>query len=510
MLKTFLFRSGLKQDSSWCNFIIQWMTLGLLLHIVGAIKSSGFYHNDEHFQIVEFVNAKLGRSSLAELPLEFREFMRPWLFPAICTGITLGLKSIGITNPFDWAMGYRIFSALMGWISTVGVGLCCFIWFPHKKWRNYAVITMTLLWYMPALHARHSSENLSGSTFMIALTLLLLGTPAKKDNTEQPDQIPFLTGLLSGIFLGLAFEFRYQVGIMIVGMLLWLLIIARMPLFRIVPILFGILLSIILGIFIDFWGYENWEFAPWNYLNHNIIQHHLNDGDTSPWWDYFRRSLTESWPFLGFLTLISFLLAWLRNPKHILTWSFLPFFLAHLWISHKEFRFLFPLAHAGGVLLILAISSTNPVSRSIRWIFKTLIGFNLIALLILTTIPAWMPISFYEQLYQFKKQTFRIYTTEDSLFNLGGAIMNFYRPPNMEIVQLKNYSDFILILQKNKNTLWFYYPYFNLPEEAGVLKKVCSAEFSALPSWIERYKIIFIPRRFTNWTLYRCSVIYEK
>ena len=145
MIEVVYSRSGLKKDKGWSRFIFQWLALALALHIIAAVRSSGFFHNDEHFQIAEFINAKLGRSPLTELPLEFREMMRPWLIPSIFAGVTWLMNSIGITSPFEWAMSYRIFSAFIGWLSTAGLALCCYLWFPDKKWRNWAVLALTLL-----------------------------------------------------------------------------------------------------------------------------------------------------------------------------------------------------------------------------------------------------------------------------------------------------------------------------------------------------------------------------
>src|SRR5689334_12377178 len=121
ILDTIYRKSGLKDDFPWRRFFIRAVMLSLVLHFIAAVMSGGFYHNDEHFQILEFVNAKLGRSPFADLPLEFREVMRPWLLPAILTGLTRVLESLGIHSPLSWAMTYRFFASLIGWIATVGL-----------------------------------------------------------------------------------------------------------------------------------------------------------------------------------------------------------------------------------------------------------------------------------------------------------------------------------------------------------------------------------------------------
>ena len=44
------------------RFLARRMALGLLLILVAAVRSVGFHNADEHFQILEFVGAKLGRT----------------------------------------------------------------------------------------------------------------------------------------------------------------------------------------------------------------------------------------------------------------------------------------------------------------------------------------------------------------------------------------------------------------------------------------------------------------
>jgi phosphatidylinositol glycan class B len=53
---------------------------------------------------------------------------------------------------------------------------------------------------------------------------------------------------------------------------------------------------------------------------------------------------------------------WLRNARHVVTWASLPFVLAHLFIAHKEARFLFPLAILATAFPVLGFSPRLP-----RW-----------------------------------------------------------------------------------------------------------------------------------------------
>jgi phosphatidylinositol glycan class B len=520
MFEMIFARSGCKKDQAWSRFIFQWLTISLILHIIAAVRSSGFYHADEHFQIAEFINFKMGRSAATDLPLEFNHLLRPWLLPAILTGLTWFLDVIGISNPFDWATSYRLIGALLGWISLVGLSLCCYVWFPQKKWRNWAVIFLNFIWFIPSLHARHSSENFGGSLFFIGLSLLILASPQRTKHHEHPGAIPLSVSIGVGILFGFAFEFRYQVGAMIAGTVLWLLLVARAPLKQILALCLAALIPIGLGTWADRWGYGQWTFAPWNYLHYNIIQNHVSDSEISPWWDFFRRSITESWPILGLIALVSLPIAWLRKPLHILTWSMLPFFLTHVLIAHKELRFLFPLAHAAGILIIFAalppqwldrlkISTALKIKSWIQWPLRLLFVWNGIALVIITLLPAWTPIHFYKQLYQFKPYHFEVYYKDDSLFNFGGATMNFYRPLDTPFHKVESYQEVVASLQNREYPLWLFSPKLTIPEEASELKDRCKAEFSTLPQWIGQKlnDSLFASRfpRVTNWTLFKCQ-----
>jgi phosphatidylinositol glycan class B len=442
---------------------------------------------------------KLGLSPVQDLPIEFRERMRPWLFPGILYGMTQGLVALGIKSPFTWTFFYRLFSAFIGWISTASLILCCPQWFENQKSRRWAILAMTFLWYLPALHARTSSENLSGSIFVIALSLIVWTLPRLNAG------ISFGIGLL----FGLAFEFRYQVAVMILGAILWLWIIARVSIRRLIPMGLGLAFVIAFGFLIDRWGYGEWSVAPWNYIRYNLIDNHVSDADTSPFWDYFRRAFTESWPFIGFLTLVSFPIAWIRNPKHILTWGMFPLFLIHEIIGHKELRFLFPMFHAGGVLILMSIDGLSWNWLKTRWVtvpVKILIGLNLLGLVALTIMPAWTPIRFYEKLYSFRPTPeFAVYYKDSSLFSLGGTVMNFYRPKDTPFIHVNDYSEFANSLKNPPQTRWFFSARNHLPPDAGELSSRCQIEFSTLPTWIYQLNIKNLMQNVTNWTLFRCT-----
>jgi GPI mannosyltransferase 3 len=313
------------------------------------------------------------------------------------------------------------------------------------------------------------------------------------------------------MLLGLAFECRYQVAFMIAGIFLWLIGHAKTSFRTLLILLLGLSLSVGVGAWADHWGYGHWVFAPWNYFEFNIIQNHVSDMDTSPGWDYFRRAFTESWPFLGFLTLVSFPIFWVRYPKHILTWSVFPFFLIHVLIGHKELRFLFPMAHVAGVVLVLSImpsSMPSPTSlpKGIKLIGTVLASFSLIGLVLQSLVPAWMPIRFYSHLSTLQTHKLSVYYKDDSFFNLGGARLYFYRPKNAQFIPYENADPILKALHDSKEPLWIFSARRIFPKDLSLVQEKCRIEFSTLPNWIENTKFRKdLNERITNWTLFRCQ-----
>lgn len=57
--------------------------ISLILHIFAGLNSAGVAHVDEHYQILEFVNYKLGLVSIDRLPWEFGFRMRAWIQPGL-------------------------------------------------------------------------------------------------------------------------------------------------------------------------------------------------------------------------------------------------------------------------------------------------------------------------------------------------------------------------------------------------------------------------------------------
>lgn len=490
--------SGLARDPEWRALVLRWSVVALVVHGLAAIFSAGFYHADEHFQILEFINARLGRSPLSDLPIEYSRMIRPWLQPCLYGVILRGMELLGIRDPFLWAGACRAFSSLVGLLSSLGLLLCAWQFIPSRVGRRVAAVATALLWYLPAFHARHSSENLGGSVFFLGLSLILL--------LREPERIPRGVAFWGGLLLGLGFELRYQVGFMVLGAGLWFALIARARVFReLVPMAGGVCLAVALGTCLDRWGYGQWTFAPWNYVNFNLVQNHVADTDTNPLWDFFRRAATETWPPLGILALAAFVVAWVRHPKNLLTWSMVPLFLVHHAIGHKELRFLFPLAHAGPLMLALALERRAPWPGWARVFGWGLAGIDGMALFFQSLLPAWMPIRLYSFLYHYEPRPVRLGIVGEGPYHILGNPLHFYRPEDLEQVTEPDFTQLGFWIQRSSHDqpVLVLRNGFELPWDMPG-RESCVARFRTLPRFLDQPELKHALENVKNWTVFEC------
>jgi GPI mannosyltransferase 3 len=508
------------------RFLRNALLCALLLHVIAAFFSAGWYHTDEHFQILEFLNFKLGLTPASALPLEFAQQLRPWFQPSLYLVLIQPFLALGDRNPLHWVFAIRLFSALIGWLSLCGLALLTERWIINPKLRRVALLLCATLYFLPAFHARHSSENLSGSIFYIGFSILFLGeNRILKSSLIQK----MFWGLGLGLLFGMSFEARYQLGFLVAGVYAYWLFFRsrrRSHFAFLVAMISGTLLMIGAGTVIDHWGYSAWTFPPWNYVHYNLILNHVSDVDTHPLWDFFRSSFTETFPPLGFLLLCAAVLTWISKPLHPLTWASFPLFLIHTIIGHKELRFLFPIAHAAPLLAVMFLDSGTFLNNwfetlcafwsavylfVLKWGWRGLYALNLIALVPCTLLPVWMPARFYSQFYPLAEgyAKLNILFKDKDPYEILGIPLYFYRPPQLTEEHVDSFEELQKRVDQSAEPIWYFQVGDELPEASGHLKQECSLQLESLPPLLG--KLIRIPslrwatHRITNWTLYRCN-----
>lgn len=190
------------------------LTAGAVLCAIAAWCTIGYHNPDEHTQVWEFANYKLGNVPASDLSWEFPAQMRPGLQPFLAYCSVLGASAVGIANPFAQAFLMRL---LCG-------AAAMFVYWKWCKWlerdlRNAASVRwmrigLLFFWLMPYLNVRFTSENTSAICFFGGLLLLARGLENQKNK--------FGWDLAwAGLLLGLSFFFRYQIAFAGIGLGAW-------------------------------------------------------------------------------------------------------------------------------------------------------------------------------------------------------------------------------------------------------------------------------------------------
>jgi phosphatidylinositol glycan class B len=314
----------------------------IFIYIITAIFSNGYHHPDEHYQLIEFAGLKGGWNSGADLTWEYDSQIRPALQPMLALGIFKFLGIFGIKDPFTLATGLRLFTALLSLFCIRRLVRSVMPDIQESN-RKAFVLLSCLLWFLPAINVRFSSETWAGLMTLLSVAGLYQTCPRTR-----------LFYIAIGVLWGLSFEFRYQMAAALSGLLLWLIFVRKEKYRHLLYILSGSLGVVLLCTVLDSWYYGNPVFAPWNYFKCNIIDGVASHFGTSPWYFYPDAIWNRPTPLIGILISLALIIFLIRDYRHILVWVLVPFLALHSLIPHKELRFLFPVVNYIPLILVLA------------------------------------------------------------------------------------------------------------------------------------------------------------
>ena len=454
----------------------------LIFHLLAVIFGEGFHRPDEYLGIIRMMQFKLSTFPIEELSWEYPAQIRPWPQPAIYYCLHILCKFLTIENPFIIATVFRLFSSALGFYSIILLTNWAEPLFTHKKYHHLAIAGLCLLWFLPFFHARTNSENFGITFFIFALCLL-------RNHA-----------LWAGCMLGFSFIFRFQMGIMVASLILFIFIFEEKR--KIIPIITGILFANFLGLIIDRWGYGEWTFTPWNYFYHNILLDKASDFGTSSWYYYLQKALSRGILPVSLFFTLPFLWLWIKRPTHILSFLSLPYFIIHSIIPHKEIRFIFSLGLFAPLVLAMFVENIQKkilFEKSSWWkilLILTLIVNNT-ALIIASTKPAYAPMGFYRHLY-YKKEIIK----KINILFFQRDILDFYLKTPVKIKK-KEFKQ----LQKDvhlKKKITGYYLSNQLEHKDFFIKlENCQLEYNPYPDWI--IDILFKWKiKAKIWSLYYC------
>jgi phosphatidylinositol glycan class B len=412
------------------------LVVGAALCLIAAWCTIGYHHPDEHFQIWEFANYKLGRIPASELPWEFAEQMRPGLQPFIAYSIALFSMSIGWEDPFVQVFLARLLCAVAAlwvywaWTKWLVRDLAS----EHSlRWMRFGLL---FFWLMPYLNVRFSSENTSAITFFGGLLLLMQANEGKSGQRAK--------WALSGVLLALSFFFRYQIAFAGLGLCAWLLLQARLGVSAWAYLIAGALAGFALGFWADHWLYGEWVLAPYHYFTSNIMEGKAAEFGVSPFWWYITEMPIALVPPLSLLLVALFAMGLWSKPKHVLAWCVVPFIIAHSAVGHKEVRFLFPMALPFFFFAVAGWEYFSERYETRRWmvgLFRLGVALNLLLLLPRQLVPAKEMAAYNRFLWQWEEShpNSSVYFVKKEPDEDDPLNMPFYKNPDQE--QLSWYTD---------------------------------------------------------------------
>ena len=318
--------------------------------LITAWFSSTHYFVDEHYQILELMGYKLGLTASSDMRWEFHAQVRPWFQPLVYYAISRPLILLGVTDIFTVTFILRLLTGLLSLTALTLFARAILPTIEGEAEKRAFVQYLPLFGFLPYLFVRTSSETFSAAFFALGLAVALERRTAARL-------------ALAGLCCGLAFESRYQTGLMGLGLFAWLAVIAREKPARLAAFLGGGMAAVLLGALADRWGYGAWAFPPLGYTNVNLVQGVAAQRfGREPLFAYFWLMPASVFFAITLVLMAGMAAMWLRNARHPVSWASLPFVLAHLVIAHKEARFLFPLAILATSFPVLGFSPRLP-----RW-----------------------------------------------------------------------------------------------------------------------------------------------
>lgn len=371
--------------------------LGFIVQLITAYTALGFFHPDQHFQIIEFSSQQLGLPNATNYIWELNSQIRSTFQVYLFSGYVLFCKAIGITNAFTQLTILRLLFGSLVWLFFNKAA----IHFLKKQKQNlfYALLIVNFSWFFPYSRTLFNSEMLGAVLFFMAI--YWFNKWYKYNNLK----LNFLNLAFVGFLFSLSFYARFQMAFGLAGFGLFLLLNKYFK--AIFPIVFGFSVGCLLNTYLDYLFYNKWVCTPWLYYKANII-------------DGIAKSFGEAgldyylWVFLVVTTIapLSLILFWrfLRNSisfiKHPLVLPVLFFAIGHSLVGHKEERFMFPIINILPIIIVLNIkpllNTFNSSKAFLKFGFRGIIWFstilNFLLLVLFMGIPYAQTLSFASKL----------------------------------------------------------------------------------------------------------------
>ncbi len=473
-----------------------WTIVALVVgtHVTAAWFNAGSPNVDEHYQILEFAQYKLGRQPPEALAWEFAERMRPALQPWLAALIIRLLQSVGAASPFVAAFALRLLSTFLAVWVTLEIGIRCLRPI-ERPWLKVLAFGVSFgLWFAPTVHGRFSSENWGGALFVGALCLML----DTADVWARDRRRAFVLAVCAGLLGSAAFYCRFQMAAAIAGAGLWFVVVRRAPVSLVAVMAAAFLAGCGLNEIVDRWLYGAWTLAPYRYVIVNLVQGKAATFGVSPWWTPLAYLAVVFIPpySVGVVVLLAIGSWYARH--HLVVWVTLPFLLLHAFIAHKELRFLIPLLYIVGPLLAVCLDSLPPAlpGRLFAWL-RAPWGRVHVALwgaanALLLCAAIFMPMDESSRIERWlwdnsRNQQVTVYTVGRPPYLLSGATTkSFYRSENVLLTAIEPGQ---FDAAHDRGAVFAYYRGLDVPAVIAAAG-TCLPVVRAFPAWLMRLTFV--------------------
>lgn len=444
--------------------------ISFFIHLIVSYSSIGFYAMDEHYQILEPLAQKLNLRDVHIYEIwEFGNGLRPWTQVYIFYFIIKFLQFFSIEDPFIWILVIKILLSILGFLSI----FILYNFLIRKKLieKNYFnTYIFFFFWFLFYFHSRTSSENFSISVFIIGFVILFSLEKISYKN------IPIFIAV--GLLFGLSILLRFQLVFILIPFFLWLWI-YYFNFIKVFSLGLLIILSLILGLVIDFYGYGNFINTYYNYYYFNLVVGIFDGFGIEPWWYYISELTIKFSPPIGLFFLLGMFIFWFKNFSNFITWITLPYFVIFTYLGHKEIRFIFPIMifipfftiYLFNFLSAYKLHKTISISKIIFIFFNSIFFITLI-------FPAERQIGLQRFISQNILDSKNLYYYGENPYVIDGLNPYFYTHylPELKNIELQN-KNFI----KNEKILSYhiitndYYFYKNYLEKNINCKKIYSS-----------------------------------
>ena len=422
------------------------LLFGLIVQILFCITSVGYFHPDQHFQIIEFSSLQLHKNNAAGAVWELQSNIRPTLQVYLFSGFRIACEKLSIINPFSQLLILRLIQGLLFWI------FLNYISFFYNKYATKKNLIITLLiinfsWFLPYSRTLFSSEVTAALIFFPAIFWF------HKSQLEK--SITFFKLFVIGLLIALSFYLRFQLGFAIAGFFTLIFLINKLYKYSFF-VLIGFTIGVLINVFIDYQFYHKIVFTPFVYFKINIIEGVAASFGEKSFFYYLGvlAGVTVVAP-ISILLLTQYFKISIQKFKHPLVITCLFFLVGHSMVAHKEERFLFTIINI--IPIVLSIGGLDYLikkyqqSKIYKYIINTSLVLNTFLLIAFIFIPYSQSIHFIENLSGNKRiQNKLVYCFERNPLQTESKLPLTFYSHQFKNTQFVNFNSKDSVAFKNK------------------------------------------------------------